>query len=29
MGMKLGISHYGKNMDCGCLWTGCWGEFWT
>jgi len=26
MGVKLGLSHYGKNTDWGRLRTGCWGE---
>jgi len=24
MTVKLGLSHYGNNIDCGCLKTGCW-----
>jgi len=24
MGLKLGFSHEGKNIDAGCLKEGCW-----
>jgi hypothetical protein len=27
MGVKPGLSHYGKNIDWGCLKTGCLGEY--
>jgi hypothetical protein len=26
-GLKLGLSHYGKDIDWGYLRTGCWGEY--
>jgi hypothetical protein len=26
MGVKVGLWHYGKNTDWGCLRTGCWGR---
>jgi len=27
MGVKLGLSHWGKNTDWWCFWTGCWEEY--
>jgi hypothetical protein len=27
LGVKLGLTHDGKNIDWGCLRTGCWGEY--
>jgi len=27
MSLKLGLSHWRKNIDCGCVETGCWGEY--
>jgi len=27
MGVKLGRSHWGRNVDWGCLRIGCWGEY--
>jgi len=27
MGVKLGIPHYGNNIDGGCFRTGCWEEY--
>jgi hypothetical protein len=26
MGKKFGVSSEAKNIDCGCLCAGCWGE---
>ena len=27
MGVKLGRWHWGRNVGCGCLRLGCWGEY--
>jgi len=27
MGVKLGLTFYGKNTDWGCLRTWCWDEY--
>jgi hypothetical protein len=27
MGAKLGLWHWGRNTDWGCLRTGCWGKY--
>jgi len=27
MGVKLGLSHSGKNIGCGCSRLRCWGRY--
>jgi hypothetical protein len=29
MGVKLGLSHWGRNVSWGCSRIGCWGRFWA